>query len=356
MKLKHFFTSAFAFFLLTACSTQNTTQVTTFEECVAAGNPIMESQPRQCKDGDQTFVEEVSPNSNENIPGTLPAGWLTYENKKYGFEFLYPPNWQPGAESCLNFEADCDGASYKVGLEDPNDLGILTSGLEVIVIPTIDKQKVADFTKKRFDSKWFSFKDENAESQTYTFSATSNFDFSVKFIFTSNKTYIISPALEIHDVKFDQNIYNQIVSSFKTSSASSSSDNTSNNTLQGCTKEYKPVCAEVLSDCIDCSQHKKTYDNRCIAEYVGAVNIRDGKCLDEGACASKIGCNGEKQNPEGACLSFDGKWLSETQECEGMAQEMCTTLGGKYDDCASACRNNPEAELCTMQCVQVCKF
>ena len=33
--------------------------ITNFEECVAAGNPIMESYPRQCRAGDKTFVEEI---------------------------------------------------------------------------------------------------------------------------------------------------------------------------------------------------------------------------------------------------------------------------------------------------------
>lgn len=33
--------------------------ITTFSECVAAGNPVMESYPRQCKAGSETFVEEI---------------------------------------------------------------------------------------------------------------------------------------------------------------------------------------------------------------------------------------------------------------------------------------------------------
>ena len=33
--------------------------VTTFEECVATGNPVMESYPRQCRSGGQTFVENI---------------------------------------------------------------------------------------------------------------------------------------------------------------------------------------------------------------------------------------------------------------------------------------------------------
>jgi len=35
--------------------------VTSFEECVAAGNPVMESYPRQCRSADgQHFVEDIS--------------------------------------------------------------------------------------------------------------------------------------------------------------------------------------------------------------------------------------------------------------------------------------------------------
>lgn len=33
--------------------------VTNFEECVKAGNPVMESYPRQCRHNDQTFTEEI---------------------------------------------------------------------------------------------------------------------------------------------------------------------------------------------------------------------------------------------------------------------------------------------------------
>ena len=35
-------------------------KITNFEECVAAGNPVMESYPRQCRAGDETFTEIIS--------------------------------------------------------------------------------------------------------------------------------------------------------------------------------------------------------------------------------------------------------------------------------------------------------
>ena len=39
----------------------NRKQITNFEECIAAGNPAMESYPRQCRDpiSGKTFVEEI---------------------------------------------------------------------------------------------------------------------------------------------------------------------------------------------------------------------------------------------------------------------------------------------------------
>ena len=33
--------------------------VTSFQECVQAGNPVMESYPRQCRQGDQKFTEAI---------------------------------------------------------------------------------------------------------------------------------------------------------------------------------------------------------------------------------------------------------------------------------------------------------
>lgn len=42
--------------LLIACAPM---KITNFEECIAAGNPIMESYPRQCMAHGQTFVEVI---------------------------------------------------------------------------------------------------------------------------------------------------------------------------------------------------------------------------------------------------------------------------------------------------------
>ena len=59
---------------------------------------------------------------------------------------------------------------------------------------------------------------------------------------------------------------------------------------------------------------------------------------------------------EGGCISSGGTWLPESKECEGIDKETCEQIGGQFNECASACRNDPEAEICTLQCVLVCQF
>jgi hypothetical protein len=53
-----FLISAMSLFL-SACTHQSPVNISSFEDCVAAGNPVMESYPRQCAAGGQTFVEDI---------------------------------------------------------------------------------------------------------------------------------------------------------------------------------------------------------------------------------------------------------------------------------------------------------
>ncbi|MFA6042717.1 MAG: hypothetical protein WCV85_00505 [Patescibacteria group bacterium] len=101
--------------------------ISNFTECAAAGNPVMESYPRQCNANGQNFVEViVNTNAvvNENVPGEAgsgsagnvgvnsntnaatntnvavngntnivadpTAGWKTYTSTTHGFSLKYP--------------------------------------------------------------------------------------------------------------------------------------------------------------------------------------------------------------------------------------------------------------------------
>lgn len=48
---------------------ENKDQVVNFEECIKAGNPAMESYPRQCRHGNRTFTENIKnyPKSNGKL-------------------------------------------------------------------------------------------------------------------------------------------------------------------------------------------------------------------------------------------------------------------------------------------------
>ena len=48
---------AMAMLIIAGCASQ--VQVTNFKECVAAGNPVMESHPRQCAHNGVTYIEEI---------------------------------------------------------------------------------------------------------------------------------------------------------------------------------------------------------------------------------------------------------------------------------------------------------
>ena len=112
-----------------------------------------------------------------------------------------------------------------------------------------------------------------------------------------------------------------------------------------CTKEYEPVCAtvEILKDSKESLFINKTYPNDCVAKN------------DNGDIISNTPCN-NTIDFESMCNKVDGNWLDEHYECEGMNPTTCDLLGGSSNDCASACRHDPNATMCTMQCVLVCSF
>ncbi len=56
------------------------------------------------------------------------------------------------------------------------------------------------------------------------------------------------------------------------------------------------------------------------------------------------------------CLAKWGERSSIHNECVGVDAWACQAMQGSFNECASACRHNPEAQVCTMQCVPVCQL
>lgn len=57
-----------------------------------------------------------------------------------------------------------------------------------------------------------------------------------------------------------------------------------------------------------------------------------------------------------SCQSAGGNWIEQYQECEMINNDWCKENNGTFNECASACRHDLEAEICTLQCVFVCEF
>lgn len=59
---------------------------------------------------------------------------------------------------------------------------------------------------------------------------------------------------------------------------------------------------------------------------------------------------------ESSCVAMSGVWYLYNKTCEVnyLSQSGCLALGGEFNECNSACRHTPDAEICTMQCVVTC--
>jgi hypothetical protein len=59
---------------------------------------------------------------------------------------------------------------------------------------------------------------------------------------------------------------------------------------------------------------------------------------------------------EQACVDAGGVYIAEHVECELISEAACADMGGTFDECASACRHEPEDVVCTANCVPLCTF
>ncbi|MDD5710896.1 MAG: META domain-containing protein [Candidatus Colwellbacteria bacterium] len=93
------------------------TEITSFEECEAAGYPVMESYPRQCRAGDRTFTEIIQAES----PSLTSKMWMWMGTQTDTGKMIKPA--QSGAftvsfsdDGRVSLKTDCNsmGGGYKV--------------------------------------------------------------------------------------------------------------------------------------------------------------------------------------------------------------------------------------------------
>ena len=100
-----------------------------------------------------------------------------------------------------------------------------------------------------------------------------------------------------------------------------------------CTADYSPVCG------VD----GETYSNKCSAGEVEIAHV--GECKTE-----------QETNLKESCEEIEGIWIDTGNECGGISKEQCENLDGNFNECASSCRNDPNAAMCDLMCNVVCQF
>jgi hypothetical protein len=115
---------------------------------------------------------------------------------------------------------------------------------------------------------------------------------------------------------------------------------------KSCDDNDEPVCGW-FNQSIQCFKYPcaSNYGNPCWACSEPQVAYwTEGPCPKSGV---------ELQSE---CTNAKGNWVIASQECEFVSKEQCDAMNGNFNECSSACRNDPNAEVCTMQCIPVCQF
>jgi len=111
-----------AIFFLGCSQAQEPISVSSFDECVKAGNPVMESYPRQCRHGERTYTEVIETaadlieksctNSSECM---LPMEYAIRSNCPFGTACIEGscaiicPIWEhsPNPEESISYQVEC---------------------------------------------------------------------------------------------------------------------------------------------------------------------------------------------------------------------------------------------------------
>lgn len=66
----------------------------------------------------------------------------------------------------------------------------------------------------------------------------------------------------------------------------------------------------------------------------------------------------DPNDKKASCENYGGVWIEKKSICEinSYSENQCVATGGEFDPCASSCRHDEDAEICTLQCVLTCTF
>lgn len=125
-------------------------------------------------------------------------------------------------------------------------------------------------------------------------------------------------------------------------------ENQNNQMLGGDKDEYGCIGSAGYSWCPAKNKCLRIWEEPC-EENTSSNNQKETDLLQE-----KIVINGDKE----VCIQKGGEWFENSKICEinTLNENQCLAKGGVFNECNSACRHDPNAEICTKQCVLTCSF
>lgn len=134
----------------------NKTQVSNFEECVAKGNPVMESYPRQCRHNDVLYIEEIEDknNSSMNEAEALSLAQQSTECLEVG-DLAESATYNPNSKTwwidiVRSAEAKKDGCSPACVVFEETGLTEVNWRCTGLVLPDEDEEELSAFFKEKY--------------------------------------------------------------------------------------------------------------------------------------------------------------------------------------------------------------
>ena len=85
-------------------------EINSFDECVSAGYPIMESNPEKCSvPGGETFISDASPDTEDVV--ACADGYSEFADEEFGARFCYPEAW--GETSIVDAKVGPDDTGHR---------------------------------------------------------------------------------------------------------------------------------------------------------------------------------------------------------------------------------------------------
>ncbi len=250
---------------------------------------------------------------DDNQAATVPEGWEEYENEDFDFTLSHPPEAQMSTEA--------GQVKVQVLGEDNEPNTEVTDGITgYINTEPIAQEGLETTANQVFTQREANSQEIVSEVESSSFAERSGYTFQLRNQLGSVTTYHILPASEDR--------------AYIISYTASGSDSESY-------VDTMETIASTLSITAEASAGGDTS---------GVSEDGDDTTTDDSAQDG----NNSGEDLAQACEDAGGDWLAEHNECEDVAADWCEARDGNYNRCASACRHDPNADMCTTQCVQVC--